>query len=159
IAVRPNSRYTGSLYAKSNSEGVPLKVALVADQSGQVLASASVPVAGTAWKEYKFELQSGNVTASTENHLEITIDTAATVWLQLVSLFPPTYRGQPHGKRIDIMETLAAMHPSFLRFPGGNYLEGDRIETRFDWKKMIGPLVDRPTHPTTWNYHSSDGMG
>ena len=24
---------------------------------------------------------------------------------------------------------------------------------------MIGPLVDRPTHPTTWSYHSSDGMG
>ena len=54
---------------------------------------------------------------------------------------------------------MAAMRPSFLRFPGGNYLEGNRIETRFDWKKMIGPLVDRPTHPTTWNYHSSDGMG
>ena len=51
------------------------------------------------------------------------------------------------------------MHPSFLRFPGGNYLEGGNIATRFDWKKMIGPLVDRPTHPTTWSYHSSDGMG
>ena len=51
------------------------------------------------------------------------------------------------------------MRPAFLRFPGGNYLEGNRIETRFDWKKMIGPLVDRPTHPGTWNYHSSDGMG
>jgi alpha-N-arabinofuranosidase len=51
------------------------------------------------------------------------------------------------------------MRPSFLRFPGGNYLEGGRIEDRFDWKKMIGPLVDRPTHPTTWSYHSSDGMG
>ena len=57
------------------------------------------------------------------------------------------------------MEKLAAMHPSFLRFPGGNYLEGNRIETRFDWKKMIGPLVDRPTHPSTWSYHSTDGMG
>lgn len=57
------------------------------------------------------------------------------------------------------MEKLAAMRPSFLRFPGGNYLEGDRIENRFDWKKTIGPLVERPTHPTTWRYHSSDGMG
>jgi alpha-N-arabinofuranosidase len=24
---------------------------------------------------------------------------------------------------------------------------------------MIGPLVDRPTHPGTWSYHSTDGMG
>ena len=89
----------------------------------------------------------------------MTVDRPATLWLQLVSLFPPTYTNRPNGNRIDIMEKLAAMHPAFLRFPGGNYLEGSRIETRFDWKKMIGPLVDRPTHPTTWSYHSSDGMG
>jgi alpha-N-arabinofuranosidase len=42
--------------------------------------------------------------------------------------------------------------------PWTDYLEGNRIETRFDWKKMIGPLVDRPTHHT-WSYYSSDGMG
>ena len=78
---------------------------------------------------------------------------------QLVSLFPPAYHDRPNGNRSDIMEKLSAMHPPFLRFPGGNYLEGQRIENRFDWKKMIGPLVDRPTHPTTWSYHSTDGMG
>ncbi|HXS98143.1 MAG TPA: alpha-L-arabinofuranosidase C-terminal domain-containing protein [Candidatus Limnocylindrales bacterium] len=160
IAVRPNSRYAGSFFAKAGAEGsLPVKVALVADESGQVLASASVPVAGTAWKEYKFEMQSGNAAPSSENHFEITIDRPATLWLQLVSLFPPTYHNRANGNRIDIMEKLAAMHPSFLRFPGGNYLEGGNIQTRFDWKKMIGPLVDRPTHPTTWSYHSSDGMG
>ncbi len=29
------------------------------------------------------------------------------------------------------MEKLAAMHPAFLRFPGGNYLEGNHISERF----------------------------
>jgi alpha-N-arabinofuranosidase len=57
------------------------------------------------------------------------------------------------------MEKLAAMHPNFLRLPGGNYLEGDHIPERFDWKKTIGPWVDRPTHPSPWHYRSSDGMG
>ncbi|HVW84192.1 MAG TPA: alpha-L-arabinofuranosidase C-terminal domain-containing protein, partial [Bryobacteraceae bacterium] len=160
IAVRPNTRYTGSFFAKSDTDGsLPMKIALVADQSGKVLASTSVSVTGTAWKEYKFAMQSGNVAASSENHLELTLDRPATLWLQLVSLFPPTWRDRPNGNRADLMEKLAAMHPSFLRFPGGNYLEGNRIETRFDWKKMIGPLVDRPTHPSTWSYHSTDGMG
>ena len=46
------------------------------------------------------------------------------MWLELVSLFPPTYHDRPNGNRIDLMEKLAAMHPKFLRFPGGNYLEG-----------------------------------
>ena len=160
FAVRANTKYTGSFYAKSGAEGaLPVRVALVADQSGQVLASASIAVAGGAWKQYQFELRSGAVAPSAENHLELTIDRPATLWLQLVSLFPPTYHDRPNGNRIDIMEKLAAMRPAFLRFPGGNYLEGGRLESRFDWKKMIGPLVDRPTHPTTWSYHSSDGLG
>ncbi len=61
-----------------------------------------------------------------------------------MSLFPPTYHNRPNGFRIDLMEKMAAMHPAFLRFPGGNYLEGNHITERFEWKKTIGPLVDRP---------------
>ncbi|HWC97359.1 MAG TPA: alpha-L-arabinofuranosidase C-terminal domain-containing protein [Candidatus Sulfopaludibacter sp.] len=159
MAVRPNSRYAGSFYAKTDAAALPVHVALVADQSGQVLGKASVSVTGAEWKQYQFEMQSGAAAPGAENHVEVTIDRPATLWLQLVSLFPPTYHNRPNGNRPDIMQKLAAMHPSFLRFPGGNYLEGGRIDTRFDWKKMIGPLVDRPTHPTTWSYHSTDGMG
>jgi len=59
----------------------------------------------------------------------------------------------------DLIEMMAAMKPNFLRLPGGNYLEGDFINERFNWKETIGPLVDRPTHRSPWNYQSSDGMG
>ena len=95
---------------------------------------------------------------------DLTVGHAGTLWLQLVSLFPPTYHNSPNGNRIDLMEKLAAMHPQFLRFPGGNYLEGDTINERFDWKKTIGPLVDRPGapqpmellgRPTAWGCSSS----
>src|SRR5437764_464032 len=75
IAVRPNTRYKGSFFAKSDSAAaLPVKIAIVADQSGQVLGETSVTVNGAAWKEYRFEMQSGNVKASSENHLELTID-------------------------------------------------------------------------------------
>jgi alpha-N-arabinofuranosidase len=57
------------------------------------------------------------------------------------------------------MELLAAMKPSFLRFPGGNYLEGPNFENRFNWKATIGPLEQRPTHMSPWRYRSSDGTG
>ena len=96
---------------------------------------------------------------SAANHLVLSVENPGTLWLDLVSLFPPTYKGSEHGFRIDLMEKLAAMNPAFLRFPGGNYLEGNHIAERFDWKKTIGPWVDRPTHPSPWGYHSSDGMG
>ncbi len=68
----------------------------------------------------------------------------------MVSLFPPTYKNRENGNRPDLMEKMHAMNPQFLRLPGGNYLEGDEIQDRFDWKTTIGPLVDRPTHPSPW---------
>ena len=33
------------------------------------------------------------------------------------------------------------------------------MPSRYEWKKTIGPMVDRPTHPSPWRYQSSDGMG
>jgi alpha-N-arabinofuranosidase len=76
----------------------------------------------------------------------ISTNRPGTVWFSLVSLFPPTYKNRPNGNRVDIMELLAAMKPSFLRFPGGNYLEGPNFENRFNWKATIGPIEQRPTH-------------
>ncbi len=46
----------------------------------------------------------------------------------MVSLFPPTWNNQPNGFRKDLMQMLVDLNPKFLRFPGGNYVEGDTIE-------------------------------
>jgi alpha-N-arabinofuranosidase len=159
MALRPETSYKGSLYAKAGAEIGPVTVSLVNDKTGKAVASAQVTGVGTDWKQFPFTLKTGAIEPSSTNHLEITVGKTGTLWLQLVSLFPPTYHDQPNGRRVDLMEKMAAMHPQFLRFPGGNYLEGNRIVDWYDWKKTIGPLVDRPTHPSPWNYHSSDGMG
>jgi alpha-N-arabinofuranosidase len=159
IPVRPETSYTGSFYAKTDSAGVPVTVSLVNDQTGDVAATTTVPGLSAEWKQYTFTLKTAQVGVTANNHLILTIPHPATVWFDLVSLFPPTYHDRPYGNRIDLMEKLAAMHPKFLRLPGGNYLEGDHIPERFEWKKTIGPLVDRPTHPSPWHYRSSDGMG
>ena len=39
------------------------------------------------------------------------------------------------------------MNPKFLRFPDGNYLEGNRTCKRFPWQKTLGPIEDRPASP------------
>ena len=159
MALRPNTAYHGSVYAKSDRDIGPLSVSLVNDNTGKPVASTTIPGIGSDWKQFTFTLKTGAIQASSANHLVITAGHTGTLWLQLASLFPPTYHDRPNGNRIDLMEKLAAMHPSFLRLPGGNYLEGDHINERFEWKKTIGPLVDRPTHRSPWNYQSSDGMG
>jgi alpha-N-arabinofuranosidase len=83
----------------------------------------------------------------------------STYWFNLVSLFPPTYNNRLNGNRPDIMQKLVDMKPTFLRFPGGNYVEGRGRDDIFDWKKTVGPIAQRPTHLSPWNYRSSDGMG
>ncbi len=147
MALHANTEYKGSFYAKADSASVgPITVSLVNDNTGKPVATSAVTGIGTDWKQYTFALKTGAIEPSATNHLVISAGHAGTLWLQLVSLFPPTYHNRVNGNRVDLMEKLAAMHPAFLRFPGGNYLEGDHINERFEWKKTIGPLVDRPTH-------------
>jgi alpha-N-arabinofuranosidase len=160
MGLRPDTTYKGSFYAKAGAGDLgAVTVSLINNTSGKAVATATVPVISTAWKQYEFSLKTGAIQASADNHLAITVGHPGTLWLDLVSLFPPTYHDRANGNRIDLMEKLAAMHPAFLRFPGGNYLEGDHIAERYQWKKTIGPMVDRPTHPSPWSYHSSDGLG
>ncbi len=159
MAVRPHTTYRGSFYAKVAGDIGPLTAVLINDATGDVLAKAEVPLHAGDWSRYEYTMTSGDVKESGANHLELTVARPGKLWLQLVSLFPPTYNNRPNGNRIDLMERMAAMHPNFLRLPGGNYLEGDRIVDRFDWKKTIGPVIDRPGHQAPWTYWSTDGLG
>ncbi len=158
IAVRPHTRYAGGFYAKVDGPDV-VTAKLVSDVSGVVLASTTVPVSGD-WQPYKYTLTTGAVGSVTDkNHLELTVTKPGTLWIQLATLFPPTYNNRENGLRVDLMEKMAAMHPHFVRLPGGNYLEGDEMKDWYNFKETIGPLVDRPGHQAPWTYWSTDGMG
>jgi len=100
-----------------------------------------------------------NVKPSKDNVFKITTTSPGTIWFQNISLFPPTFNNRANGSRPDIMQLLADMQPKFLRLPGDNYLEGDYINERFDWKKTIGDVSQRPGHRSPWRYWSTDGFG
>jgi alpha-N-arabinofuranosidase len=189
IPVKPNTTYHASFYAKGNNFSGPLTVSIVRNidtnrviltyhaKDGSVtrsfesdftktIASATVPKISSGWKKYEATLTTGNVTPSKDNKLIVSTTEPGTfrnrhgeVWFQQVSLFPPTFNNRPNGNRPDIMQLLADMQPKFLRLPGGNYLEGNSIAERFDWKKTIGDISQRPGHESPWNYWSTDGFG
>jgi alpha-N-arabinofuranosidase len=161
IPVKPKTKYRASFYAKADQGfSGPLTVEIVSSNAATVFASAQVRRITGEWKKYEVTLTTGKVAPSKENRLVITTTKPGTIWLSQVSLFPPTFNDRPNGNRPDIMQILADMHPAFLRFPGGNYLEGNTIATRFDWKKTIGDISERPGHLNdAWHYWSTDGMG
>jgi len=114
--------------------------------SGDVLASASVPLSGsqTEWASANVTLTPSETLNTTDNVFAITFDGAAaageSINFALLSLFPPTFKDRENGMRIDIAEVriisrvsctfctdhlsqaLLGMSPSFFRFPGGNNL-------------------------------------
>jgi alpha-N-arabinofuranosidase len=161
VPVWPDTTYRASIYLKSTGDENPgpVTMAIVNQTTGQVMASATFPEAGPEWKKCTATMRTGDVAESEDNFVRITVSHPGSVLMNVVSLFPPTYDNQKNGDRIDLMKKMAAMHPKFLRLPGGNYLEGNILADWYDWKITIGPIVDRPTHPSPWGYQSSDGMG
>ncbi len=160
IPVRPGTTYHASFYARGKGFTGPLTVALTSTNGEMVYVSAQVPKITKKWQKYEVTLTTGGVAPSKDNRLVISTTKHGTLWFSQVSLFPPTYHNRPNGNRPDIMQLLADMQPKFLRFPGGNYLEGNTSGTRFNWKKTIGDISQRPGHlDDGWGYWSTDGFG
>ena len=161
IPVKPDTTYKAMFYAKASAGFAGgLTLSIVSNDGTGVAATAQVTKLSESWQKYEATLSTGNVKASAENKFVLSANRPGTIWFGFVSLFPPTYKNRVKGFRPDIMELLAAIKPQFLRFPGGNYLEGNSFDTRFNWKNTISPIEERPGHmDDAWGYWSSDGMG
>ncbi len=160
IPVKPNTKYRASFYVRTAVEFKgAIRVAIESGDGATTYAEDKVSGVGNGWKQHTVTLETGKDTPTTKGRLVLAINQPGVVWFNLVSLFPPTFHDRPNGTRVDLMQMLAGMKPSFLRFPGGNYVEGNTVETRFDWKKTIGPLIERPGHTSCWGYRSTDGFG
>lgn len=160
IPVKPNTRYNATFYARA-APGFsgPLTLAIQSEDGGTIYATAKVVGLSEKWQRYTATLTTGKVVTTSKARFLLTTERPGTFWLGYVSLFPPTYKNRPNGLRPDLLQMLVDLKPGFLRFPGGNYLEGITPETRFDWKKTLGPPDKRPGNPGTWGYRSTTGMG
>ncbi|MCW3062525.1 MAG: alpha-L-arabinofuranosidase domain protein [Capsulimonas sp.] len=160
IPVQPNTKYQASFYARSSDTFTgPLTLGIESNDGAHVYAQARIDKIASGWRKYNVTLATGKLTPSTANRFVISANTPGTVWLSQVSLFPPTYKNRANGNRVDLMQKMDAMNAAFLRLPGGNYLEGNAISERFDWKQAIHGVDDRPGHQGPWGYRSTDGLG
>ncbi len=160
IPVKPETAYRVSFFAKAAPGFAGLVTVSLESADGKtVFASGKVSKITGEWKKFETTLKTKRVSTSKDSVFKLTTTSPGTLWLQNVSLFPPTYKNRKNGLRPDLMELMAAMKPGFLRFPGGNYLEGNAFNERFNWKETIGPVEQRPGHPSPWGYWSTDGLG
>ncbi len=159
IPVRPSNSYHLSLWAKADGAG-PIAASIESKDGSTVFARAEVNGVSGTWRKITATLTTGSEAEPTKDaRLVLRTGEARNVWLSQVSLFPPTYKGRANGNRSDLMKMLGDMKPRFLRFPGGNYLEGNTLADYFPWKQTLGPIEVRPGHRSPWGYRSTDGMG
>ncbi|MEN3282213.1 MAG: hypothetical protein V7607_3353 [Solirubrobacteraceae bacterium] len=143
-----------------------MRVSVEDDAGAAVYATAKTTIASGSWTRYQGVLTATATT--TTGRLAVIVGgspVAGThVDLDMVSLLPQdTWKG--HGLRKDIAEQIAALHPSFLRFPGGcianvgTYGEFPERARIYRWKDTIGPIEQRPTNRNFWGYNQSYGIG
>ncbi|MBQ3882164.1 MAG: alpha-N-arabinofuranosidase [Bacteroidales bacterium] len=78
--------------------------------------------------------------------------------LDMVRLIPQdTFKG--HGMRKDLAQTVADLHPSFMRFPGGCIIHGGDLENTYHWKETIGDPAQRKNIWSRWGYFQSMAIG
>ncbi len=149
-------RYTFRLAARtSDGFNAPLTVRIM-NSKGEALASGEIKGPGSAW-----EYSSAKLTASGSDpkaHLEISGKGNGTLYLDMVSLMPE-HTWKSHGLRIDLAEALDALHPTFMRFPGGSWVDGDDLAHMYQWKNTIGTIDTRTPLWNLWGYNATHGLG
>lgn len=156
IGVKKGEEYRFSVWARVPERDAASKIRVeLADTKSmgeqQAFATAEVTVDSKDWKKYQVVLKS-EVT-NPKAILRIFLASPQTVDLEHISLFPvDTWKGHENGLRKDLAQALADIKPGVFRFPGGCIVEGTDIASRYDWKKSVGAVENRPLNENRWHY-------
>ncbi len=156
IGVKKGEEYRFSVWARlpQGGAGEKIRIELVDTKSmgeRQAFSAETLTIDSKEWKKYQVTLKPGETNPKAT--LRIFLASKGTVDLEHVSLFPvDTWNGHENGMRKDLAQALADIHPGVFRFPGGCIVEGTDLDTRYDWKKSVGPVENRPLNENRWQY-------
>jgi alpha-L-arabinofuranosidase len=134
IPLHAGVDYRGYVWLKSADYVGKVVVTVEADQTGgEEYASAVIPEIAGNWKKYSFTLRPAKSDPLAK--IAVLFQGKGRVWLDQISLLPGDAQG---GVRHDVEQRVAALHPAFIRWPGGN------VAQDYHWKWGVGPRDQRP---------------
>ena len=149
-------RYLFSVAARADEGSRGSVQVILESNTGETLATGSINEIGERWRYYTLELTPAASDAN--GRLALKLSANGRVWLDMVSLMPAkTWKN--HGLRPDLCETLDSLAPSFVRFPGGCWVEGDDMAHMYHWKNTIGDVAVRKPLYNIWGYWATHGLG
>jgi alpha-L-arabinofuranosidase len=150
IGIRQGETYDFSIRVRGVTGTPKLSIRLYGGD-GTLLDTVELKDFTNDWKKYSATLHPTDT--DPKARLAVLLDGKGTLDLDFVSLFPThTWKNHAGGLRADMVQALADSHPGFLRFPGGCIVEGSVLARRYQWKKTIGPIEERPLLINRWNY-------
>jgi len=160
------SFYMLNNYPRDLMNDTTFTVSFKSNTTNQTWASTTIPNVPPTFIDFQQinATITPNISApDANNKFTITMDGAAvagqTFYFNLISVFPQTFKNYQNGLRSDIADAFYDMKPTFLRCPGGNNIEGFSPAQRWNWRKAIGPLPDRPGRIGNWDYYNTQGLG
>ena len=169
VAVRAGELYDFSVWARTDAGRTPLSISLDTAGGAQLAKPIAMAVSGDGWTRYGGTLRATATSAA--GRLSVLAAGTGTLRLDMVSLFPRhTFRNRPNGLRADLAAKIAALHPGFLRFPGGCLVNTNSHQAydaasnyprarSYQWKDTVGPVETRVTNTNFWGYNQSYGLG
>ncbi|KAK6527112.1 hypothetical protein TWF281_010304 [Arthrobotrys megalospora] len=158
------NQYKASFYIKGDYKG-DVELSLRSDIDGTVFSTKSVAVrANDEWKKYTTRFTPSAAAPNANNTFTILFDAekvrGKSLYFNLISLFPKTWSNSgTNGLRVDLAEAIDEIGGKFLRFPGGNNLEGQSPPYWWKWNETLGDLINRPAYPGPWGYVNTLGLG
>ena len=155
--------YRLSFWAKTLKYQGTVKATLCSKDGLQLYAETVVSqfpaVKAQGWTKYEATLTAND--NDPQAQFALVFDGVGQVQIDMVSLFPPTFKNHENGMRPDLANMLWQLHPKFMRFPGGCFVEGQESpDNAFRWERTIGPIEEREGHwNVNWGYRTSDGLG
>lgn len=168
IRLDNNTKYKASFFARKDpifekiGDGFNGTLTVKLEGNDGIVYASSGPITiTTEWKQYTCELTTSGISkVSGDNRFVIYGSSRGVIYLDVVSLMPPTYKNRENGLRIDLAEMQASLQPRLIRFPGGCDVESCSVDSGWNWKKTIGPIEQRPGKVTQhWHYRNSQQFG
>ena len=156
IGVKAGEEYRFSVWARlpEGASSEKIRIEMVKPNTNaerHAFASEELTIDSKEWKKYQVILKPTQT--EDKSTLRIFLASKGTIDLEHVSLFPvDTWKGHENGLRKDLAQALFDIKPGVFRFPGGCIVEGTDLNTRYDWKKTVGPVENRPLNENRWHY-------
>lgn len=152
MGFKKDATYRFSVWAKkvNTTEDQKIRVEFI-NPKDEIIGSQELVINSSDWQKHQVIITAK--ATEEKGRLRIFLASNGAIAVDHVSLFPTdTYKGRENGLRKDLAQALTDITPGIFRFPGGCIVEGTDLDTRYDWKKTIGPVENRPVNENRWHY-------